>query len=352
MRVVQVISPGASSPGGRAFLHPLHTTGPELADRSWKVQVHSSLDVPEGEVIVVDSKALRAGWDDGTSAVALERLRLRTELLLFFDTSDSATVVVPGALPFVDRYCKGQLFAERGVYRQPLYGGRLHTHHAHEQAGIRDEDDSWSQPISPADIAKLRVSWNLGMGPPGLAAELVARVPALATVARRIPLRRADPDRRRPQPISGRMTTSYARPTVAHQRQELLRRVGSRYPQGRVSRSAYRRELARSRLVLSPFGWGEVNTKDFEVFLAGAALVKPSLSHLETWPDHYRAGETYLAHAWDLSDLEETLDRALVDPRGTAAVAREGQDTYVRTVTTAEGRSAFAQRADALFLGR
>jgi hypothetical protein len=48
-----------------------------------------------------------------------------------------------------------------------------------------------------------------------------------------------------------------------------------------------------NKLIFSPFGWGEINYGDFEGILSGDALVKPAMSHLQTWPELYVEGETY-----------------------------------------------------------
>jgi hypothetical protein len=66
--------------------------------------------------------------------------------------------------------------------------------------------------------------------------------------------------------------------------------------------------------VLSPFGWGEVCFRDFEAILHGAALAKPSMDHVETWPDVYRPGETFVALRWDAKDLTDACETLLSSP--------------------------------------
>ena len=39
--------------------------------------------------------------------------------------------------------------------------------------------------------------------------------------------------------------------------------------------------------MVSPFGFGEITLKDFETFLSGSVLVKPNMSHMETYPNFY-----------------------------------------------------------------
>lgn len=75
----------------------------------------------------------------------------------------------------------------------------------------------------------------------------------------------------------------------------------------------YLEELQGSKLCFSPFGYGEVCWRDFEAVANGAVLLKPDMSHIQTDPDIFVAGETYMPLAWDLSDLPEKVDLLLSD---------------------------------------
>lgn len=76
---------------------------------------------------------------------------------------------------------------------------------------------------------------------------------------------------------------------------------------GIIPKNKYLKELRSSKTCVSPFGWGEVCYRDFEAIIAGAILLKPDMSHLETYPDIYKKWETYVPLKWDMSDLEEKL---------------------------------------------
>ena len=54
--------------------------------------------------------------------------------------------------------------------------------------------------------------------------------------------------------------------------------------------------------MLSPFGWGELCLRDYEAVLGGALLLKPDMSHLETWPDVFVPHDTYAPFDWDATD--------------------------------------------------
>lgn len=71
-----------------------------------------------------------------------------------------------------------------------------------------------------------------------------------------------------------------------------------------VGRRQYLRELGASKICYSPFGYGEVAWRDYEAVAYGSLLLKPDMSHLETEPDVFIAGETYVPVKWDFSDVE------------------------------------------------
>lgn len=80
-------------------------------------------------------------------------------------------------------------------------------------------------------------------------------------------------------------------------------------PRGRVSPEQYAREMAESRICVSPFGYGEICWRDFEAVAFGCLLFKPDMGHVESEPDIFRPFETYIPVNWDFSDLREKIVR-------------------------------------------
>jgi len=73
----------------------------------------------------------------------------------------------------------------------------------------------------------------------------------------------------------------------------------------KIKYNKYIEELTNSKICISPFGYGEVCWRDFEAILAGALLIKPDMSHIETNPNIYQPFITYIPIRWDFQDLEE-----------------------------------------------
>ena len=92
-------------------------------------------------------------------------------------------------------------------------------------------------------------------------------------------------------------------------------------PTNRVPREQYYDELLRSRICVSPFGYGEVCGRDTEAILGGCLLVKPDMSHIRSLPDFYVSGETYVPVRWDYADLAETCEYYLDQEEERARIA-------------------------------
>jgi hypothetical protein len=119
---------------------------------------------------------------------------------------------------------------------------------------------------------------------------------------------------------------------------------------GTTSPRRYLKGLAQAAAVLSPFGWGEVCIRDFETFVYGAALVKPDVSHLETWPDLFEKDVTYLSLPWDPDEAAERLEELLRDRELLEEIAVCGQSEF-RKLWTAEGVARFCNHFRDLLKG-
>lgn len=352
MRSVHILSAGFANPNSRAFLFPLVTDKARLRDAGLSVTFSTRVtdDIFDHDVLAIESKFQGRRWvtEPGPMESMFARLSERAEKLVYFDTADSTGTLEPRVLPYVETYFKAQLLRDRQAYTRPMYGQRIYTDHFHDQ-GVEDDKPFVSAAVGDEHLGKFAVSWNSGLGDYSTlgpyAMALYRKVPLPFLLRRNV--RFGDPAAPRPVDVSLRMNLDYERATVARQRTLLAEHLGTRVDISKLSRRGYLDELRRSKIVLSPFGLGEITLKDFEVFAAGAALMKPDMSHMETYPDLYKHGETILTHRWDGSDALAAVDAALDDPEGTTAVARSGQDTY-RWHLSDEGRDAFAERLAAI----
>jgi len=140
------------------------------------------------------------------------------------------------------------------------------------------------------------------------------------------------------------MALSYKYKTVEYQRRKMAGILAAHRRTDRISKWRYFSELKNSKVVASPFGYSEINYKDFETFICGALLLKPDMTHLETYPSLYLEGETYAPHSWLLEDVPEILAEILDNYGSYLEIARQGQETYRFHVATEDGWEQFADR--------
>jgi hypothetical protein len=270
----------------------------------------------------------------------MKKLRDKYRRIAFFHDDAGGGIPRLEVLPYVDLFYSKALFRDRGIYRRSLYGKELYSDYFHGKYGVTDPDHRERPGVEdPSLLSKLRLSWNIGIGdyPRG---KLRQRAGVAASIA--FGFRAARPfygSGRLPRdPVSVNPGTIgvhariglVSRPSIACQRKLILERIQGHpaFLTGSTSQREYNREVARSKIVLSPFGWGELCLRDFEAVVAGALLLKPDMSHLETWPDVFVPGETYAPFSWEGEDLVETAERYLSDEAARERVARQAFDAY------------------------
>ena len=109
-----------------------------------------------------------------------------------------------------------------------------------------------------------------------------------------------------------------------------------------MSREKYNIELGNSKCIVSPFGWGEVCYRDFEAFVYGATLIKPSMDHLMTYPDWYKENETYIPIDWDFDGFKKVVCKDEYGDDDFLRIASNAQGMYLHFTRDANGKKDFA----------
>ena len=99
--------------------------------------------------------------------------------------------------------------------------------------------------------------------------------------------------------------------------------------------------MASSKIVISPFGLGEITLKDFETFLCGAMLLKPDMDHMETWPNFFVSDVTIKTHSWNLEDLQDKIAELLRNNAERQEIAENGQRVYQKYTTGPDAAELF-----------
>jgi len=203
--------------------------------------------------------------------------------------------------PHVDVYLRKALFRDRGQFLRPMPSGDTNLSEYYGALyGVDQEPTDWQVP--PELLDRLRLVPNF-LTAAYLSDGFLGPEPSFSD---------------RPIDLHSRLAVKGS-PWYSAMRAEADRAARALdgvtlTPDGRIPQAEFLDEMRRARLCWSPFGYGELCWRDLEAFMTGTVLVKPDMAHLETLPDLYLPGETYLPVKWDFSDLEEVTRGILADP--------------------------------------
>lgn len=260
----------------------------------------------------------------------LGRLRNQSDLLVWLDTADSTGTTKFDVLPHVDLYLKKQVLKSKERYLYPIWGGRPFCEYYHLKYGIEDPDiseDTYTA-AQRGDLHKIQLSWNVGLADLFNSSKYATYArPHLFTLPR---FTEAAEIRTFDLQYRGSAWSSAAGWQRTRARELVSMRHDLSYPavDTKVPYTEYIAEVQKSRSVVSPFGWGEICGRDFEAFAYGATLLKPDMSHLETFPQWYRPYETYIPIDWDFSNFDDVLDAIRPRSADYLRIAQNGQDLY------------------------
>lgn len=79
----------------------------------------------------------------------------------------------------------------------------------------------------------------------------------------------------------------------------------------RVSINEYYQRISSAKILLAPFGYGEMAPRDLDAAQFGAILIKPDMSYIDTSPNPFIDKETYISCKHNYSDLQEKIEMVL-----------------------------------------
>ncbi|PST83256.1 hypothetical protein C7T94_11735 [Pedobacter yulinensis] len=321
--------------------HPLHRWKPLLKAYGILIEFcsnHLDSRLDGSDYLLIHSRYFKA-WQHlptrtpGNEAALLRYLSVmkgRVGRLIWFDAADSSGSADLALMPLVDAILKKQLLKDRSYYtnRSPAAELRIWLNNP----GTAQPATPF-QPCQPAELSKLRLAWNLGLNDYRYYACKTSRLSNVLS-------RRIYPDRvvpvlkKRPYDLAfrGTLHADAAVNNVSAQRNQLLQLLGTlgrKVVTGKnIGKAAYLRELRNSKVSISPYGWGEICYRDFETFLAGSLLIKPDMTHLETFPNLFLPEQTYLPVPWDLTGLSNLVHQVLDNYTEYRHIAEHAQEHY------------------------
>jgi hypothetical protein len=280
----------------------------------------------------------------------LRRAREKYRRIAFFNDNAGGGIPRFEVLPFVDLLLNKALFRDRSLYFRSFYGDELFTQYYHDRYGVTDDEPTSRVALTDrGDLEKIRLSWNIGVADLPVAvfrqrvAVALARTlrPGLAKLFYHRDFWKGSAPAGAPRdlPVHARLGMP-PKKSVNYQRVLILEKIRGlpEFLVGRVSQDQYNAEILRSRIILSPFGWGELCKRDFEAVYNRSLMLKPDMSHLETWPDVFAPGETYVPFDWDASDLVAKARAYLADEPQRRRIADRAWQSYHDQLQGLDGR--------------
>jgi hypothetical protein len=319
-------------------------------------EVYSVHAAKDADVLIIDSKVWKEDWRSRKDEVIgmLDKIRSRNNKLVWFDTGDSTGNIIKDVFESIDIYLKGQILRDRERYKERHYGGRIYTDFLNSEFGTTDHELLYSTPLTDQDIGKLKLGWNYGLargygGSDSKWTGVLKRKIFGSEFGKANHYEAIEAFRNRS--VSMRISTDYARQTVKKQR-ELAVAEASRLsiPYGRISKSSYIDEMRKSRGVISPFGWGEIAIRDFECFVLGSVLIKPTMDHLVTFPNYYEEKKTYLPIPWEIGDLKDIVEYVGSGAESVLEIAKRAQERFVYYAENRDGRKDFVSHVNSVLL--
>tara|TARA_Y100001968_G_scaffold292632_1_gene297961 strand:- start:507 stop:1631 length:1125 start_codon:yes stop_codon:yes gene_type:complete len=264
----------------------------------------------------------------------LTKLKQKFDKVIYFDDSASSSVILFNIFPYIDQYWKRSCLKDIKLYSKRFYGGQLFSDFYHKRYGVVDENMTfYNQTSDPSFIKKFRVAWNIGAGAyPVLNSSIckidyfylkkittaISILPQIDFIRKIIKIyiermkgeliKNVDISSKDIK-ISARFISDGYRNSIGFHRKILNNSIMDNdiFLKGIIPKSEFIKESNEVCGMLSPFGWGEICFRDFEALLAGSYLIKPDVSHINTWPNIYSVYEDNFLN-WDMSNIEELAD--------------------------------------------
>ena len=328
---IKILSSSFKFPNVRSFLYPFI-----LFDRYLiKNNIHCQINPIKNktyDLIFIESNFFGREWAVNSERVleSIYKLKKNCGKIIYFDLSDSTTLLHPKALDLVDLYCKGQILKNKNLYKNRFYGRRIYTDYCHRKFGIVDSKPVYSESVTNTKhLEKIELSWNSSLSNYSLLGKF------LNEIYQKLPIkylltfpRKKEINNEKKKDIMSRMNLNYERNTISWHRKTAIDSIRNEVNYQKITTFNYFRELKNSKITISPFGWGEINYRDYEAFIYGSILLKPNMSHINTWPNYYEDEKTTIFFDWSCNDINQKIENILNNYENYEQIAKNAKKRY------------------------
>lgn len=356
MKII-IITPGFKYQNSISLLTPLFVWKNKILDIGLNFNISNCISNNlEGDVVLVDSKFHRYDWINNDNKIYedFNFLRQRFSKVIYCDTADSSGWIQSELFPYIDKYWKLQILKDKKKYLRKMYDRRIYTNYYHERFNISDEYIDFSDAnLTSLDLNKIEVFWNSSMADFSKYSHFYRKLYKFIKFNYLIKFKdnKFKINYQKTNDIFTRFNFENYRETIKFHRKTIFNKLNKlkKINNKRIGRKNYLSELAKSKISVSPFGWGEIAYRDFETFLYKSILLKPSMSHISTWPKLYQENKTYIPFDWDLSDLNDKIEYILSNYKDLTNIAVNGFDNYRKFTYDKGADSLFVNRLSHLF---
>lgn len=329
MKEIVVWTHGYHFQNTRSFLFPLILFKKYFESKGLRISIFNKPYIPPKKCILfIESnffgKKLLTDYNEVIHLLKIAKKEFSK--VIYFDLSDSTSLLHPQIIKYVDIYSKSQLLKDKNLYKKKFYGNRIFTDFVFKKYKIVDAVKSYSLSINEKSIKKLRIHWNSSIGNYTYIGRILDKLYEKSKFRMFLKTPVKYQIFKKKKNLFYNMNVKYSRQTVAWYRESAFKNLNLEVPK-RIKTYKYFIELEKSKVSLSPFGWGEINYRDFESFICGSLLVKPNMSHLETWPDLYQ-DKNYISYSWNGNDLMEKFKKIKKNYPYYSKIAQNGRDFY------------------------
>lgn len=350
---INILTRGFLSPNSRGWLFPIIKNMSRLKKLGVEVSFHFrySEDIKFCDVVIVESKYVIKDWSINKSKIfdLLKKLKTNTNKVFYYELNDSTFCWALEALPYVDKLLKPFIFRDKSNYCRPLDGYTIISDYyiknniinSHEPNSIKNSSylPIFVKKEDQHYLNKIQVGFNATFADHS-SNSILWKYDYFTKINRRFfnlyskqlksikSYEYINPEKKRSKDISCRIQSDGYSEAIAYHRNQTSIIFKDYISTKKLNREDYFSEIRNSKIVLSPFGWGELNLpRDFEVALSGSILLKPDISHIETWPNIFN-NKTVVQYKWDLSNLLELANKVINNYDDYIEYAIRLQDQY------------------------
>lgn len=350
MLSIQFLTTKKISPNTHSIIYPILRWNRIIKSKVGETRISQSEIKHNSDIIIIDSKYHKNWWLDkdlGERAVMkdIDEIKKKCNKIVYYDTTDSSGCIQKEVFKKIDQYWKGQTLLDKNLYKKNFFNERIFTDYIKKKYFTNElNDKSQKRPLSSDEICKIKTAWNSSLTNysffGGRFARLASRYKVKFLLNKNILIN--SQSKFRQNKISCRIFSEYNNPTISWQRERSRNLLSKICDTQLISKGRYHKELKNSKMTFSPFGWGEICYRDFEAYFSGSLLIKPSMEHIETWPNLYIKNHTYIPCRWDLEDLVDLINKYENDYY--LQIPQNAKNVYSHFLNNGSGESEFSNR--------